>query len=195
MMSCVVVQKDREEAKQALDQLKELGWAKRWSSQPYMSRRTVSATTVLHMHRALQVCRIYILLPIRRTPSVWSNVVLELISFALFLNCEQTSLRELTTLGIKNAENLAIPSVRNDVSHNTLMVTLVGICESSTSDVIARSSLHYSEIRMRSCEFHFVLQLCRQRFWSRSSEPPVSWPSLQASSLGYVRPPCLTLCA
>lgn len=28
----------------------------------------------------------------------------------------QTSLRELTTLGIKNAENLAIPSVRNDVS-------------------------------------------------------------------------------
>lgn len=27
----------------------------------------------------------------------------------------QTSLRELTTLGIKNAENLAIPSVRNDV--------------------------------------------------------------------------------
>lgn len=28
----------------------------------------------------------------------------------------QTSIRELTTLGIKNAENLAIPSVRNDVS-------------------------------------------------------------------------------
>jgi hypothetical protein len=28
----------------------------------------------------------------------------------------QTSLRELTTLGLKNAENLAIPSVRNDVS-------------------------------------------------------------------------------
>jgi hypothetical protein len=42
MVSCVVVQKDSEEAKQALDQLKELGWAKRWSSQPYMSRRTVS---------------------------------------------------------------------------------------------------------------------------------------------------------
>jgi hypothetical protein len=38
----LVVQKDSEEAKQALDQLKELGWAKRWSSQPYMSRRTVS---------------------------------------------------------------------------------------------------------------------------------------------------------
>lgn len=33
------------------------------------------------------------------------------------LTClNQTSLRELTTLGIKNAENLAIPSVRNDVS-------------------------------------------------------------------------------
>ncbi|KAM0871809.1 hypothetical protein ACQ4PT_039141 [Festuca glaucescens] len=65
---------DSEEAKQALDQLKELGWAKRWSSQPYMSRRT-------------------------------------------------TSLRELTTLGIKNAENLAIPSVRNDAA---FLVTVVG---------------------------------------------------------------------
>jgi hypothetical protein len=32
-----------------------------------------------------------------------------------FLFIVQTSLRELTTLGIKNAENLAIPSVRNDV--------------------------------------------------------------------------------
>jgi hypothetical protein len=63
MVSCVVVQKDSEEAKQALDQLKELGWAKRWSSQPYMSRRTVSAT-VIRMYRA------YNLLPIRRTPSV-----------------------------------------------------------------------------------------------------------------------------
>lgn len=34
----------------------------------------------------------------------------------LMVICAQTSLRELTTLGIKNAENLAIPSVRNDVS-------------------------------------------------------------------------------
>ncbi|KAM0871807.1 hypothetical protein ACQ4PT_039141 [Festuca glaucescens] len=85
---------DSEEAKQALDQLKELGWAKRWSSQPYMSRRTVSAATVLRMHRALQICRIH-----------------------------STSLRELTTLGIKNAENLAIPSVRNDAA---FLVTVVG---------------------------------------------------------------------
>lgn len=60
--------------KQAMDQLKELGWAKRWSSQPYVSRRT-------------------------------------------------TSLRELTTLGIKNAENLAIPSVRNDAA---FLFTVVG---------------------------------------------------------------------
>lgn len=41
-LSCMV-QKDSNDAKQALDQLKELGWAKRWSSQPYVSRRTVSA--------------------------------------------------------------------------------------------------------------------------------------------------------
>lgn len=36
----------------------------------------------------------------------------------------QTSLRELTTLGIKNAENLAIPSVRNDVILLVLAITL-----------------------------------------------------------------------
>ncbi|XP_047067887.1 uncharacterized protein LOC124675863 [Lolium rigidum] len=73
-LGAAIDKKDSEEAKQALDQLKELGWAKRWSSQPYMSRRT-------------------------------------------------TSLRELTTLGIKNAENLAIPSVRNDAA---FLVTVVG---------------------------------------------------------------------
>lgn len=73
-LSSAIDKKDSEEAKQALDQLKELGWAKRWSSQPYMSRRT-------------------------------------------------TSLRELTTLGIKNAENLAIPSVRNDAA---FLFTVVG---------------------------------------------------------------------
>ena len=39
----------------------------------------------------------------------------------------QTSLRELTSLGIKNAENLAIPSVRNDVSvDNCYSATLNG---------------------------------------------------------------------
>ncbi|KAM0871808.1 hypothetical protein ACQ4PT_039141 [Festuca glaucescens] len=36
---------------------------------------------------------------------------------------DETSLRELTTLGIKNAENLAIPSVRNDAA---FLVTVVG---------------------------------------------------------------------
>uniref|UniRef100_A0ACD5V328 Uncharacterized protein n=1 Tax=Avena sativa TaxID=4498 RepID=A0ACD5V328_AVESA len=73
-LGSAIDKKNSEEAKQALDQLKELGWAKRWSSQPYMSRRT-------------------------------------------------TSLRELTTLGIKNAENLAIPSVRNDAA---FLFTVVG---------------------------------------------------------------------
>nr|CAB3485909.1 unnamed protein product [Digitaria exilis] len=32
--------KSSDDVKQALDQLRELGWAKRWSSQPYVSRRT-----------------------------------------------------------------------------------------------------------------------------------------------------------
>ncbi|KAF8651318.1 hypothetical protein HU200_063574 [Digitaria exilis] len=66
--------KSSDEVKQALDQLRELGWAKRWSSQPYVSRRT-------------------------------------------------TFLRELTSIGIKNAENLAIPSVRNDAA---FLFTVVG---------------------------------------------------------------------
>uniref|UniRef100_A0A453DA40 Peptidase M41 domain-containing protein n=1 Tax=Aegilops tauschii subsp. strangulata TaxID=200361 RepID=A0A453DA40_AEGTS len=73
-LGSAIDKKDSQEARQALDQLKELGWAKRWSSQPYMSRRT-------------------------------------------------TSLRELTNLGIKNAENLAIPSVRNDAA---FLFTVVG---------------------------------------------------------------------
>ncbi|XP_015691728.2 uncharacterized protein LOC102705433 isoform X2 [Oryza brachyantha] len=73
-LQAAIDKKDGEEVKQALDQLRELGWAKRWSSQPYVSRRT-------------------------------------------------TSLRELTTLGIKNAENLAIPSVRNDAA---FLFTVVG---------------------------------------------------------------------
>lgn len=43
-------------------------------------------------------------------PCVWIICSFE----SNFVN--QTTLRELTLLGIKNAENLAIPSVRNDVS-------------------------------------------------------------------------------
>ncbi|KAL6338956.1 hypothetical protein AAG906_024107 [Vitis piasezkii] len=66
--------KDSNAVKEALDQLREVGWAKKWSSQPYVSRR-------------------------------------------------MTSLRELTTLGMKNAENLAIPSVRNDAA---FLFTVVG---------------------------------------------------------------------
>ncbi|KAL9229692.1 hypothetical protein vseg_005131 [Gypsophila vaccaria] len=69
--------KDSDAVKQALDQLSEVGWAKRWSSQPYVS-------------------------------------------------CRSTSLRELTTLGIKNAENLAIPSVRNDAAFLTTVVGVSG---------------------------------------------------------------------
>ncbi|KAL8047244.1 hypothetical protein ABFX02_08G227300 [Erythranthe guttata] len=66
-LESAIAKKDSDAVKEALDQLTEVGWAKKWSSQPYVSRRT-------------------------------------------------TSLRELTSLGIKNAENLAIPSVRNDAA-------------------------------------------------------------------------------
>ncbi|GAV71426.1 hypothetical protein CFOL_v3_14920 [Cephalotus follicularis] len=69
-----IAKKDSDAVKDALNKLSQVGWAKRWSSQPYVSRRP-------------------------------------------------TSLRELTTLGIKNAENLAIPSVRNDAA---FLFTVVG---------------------------------------------------------------------
>ena len=36
------MQKDGNAVRGALDQLNEAGWAKKWSSQPYVSRRTVS---------------------------------------------------------------------------------------------------------------------------------------------------------
>ncbi|KAH9294944.1 hypothetical protein KI387_038532, partial [Taxus chinensis] len=65
---------DGDAVKEAMDQLNQIGWAKKWNSQPYVSRRT-------------------------------------------------TFIRELTSLGIKNAENLAIPSARNDA---TFLFTVVG---------------------------------------------------------------------
>ncbi|KAK7358915.1 hypothetical protein VNO77_00856 [Canavalia gladiata] len=73
-LESAISKKDSNAVREALDQLSEVGWAKKWSSQPYVSRRT-------------------------------------------------TSLRELTTLGIKNADNLAIPSVRNDAA---FLFTVVG---------------------------------------------------------------------
>lgn len=73
-LESAINKKDSDGVKEALNRLSEAGWAKKWSSQPYLSRRT-------------------------------------------------TSLRELTTLGIKNAETLAIPSVRNDAA---FLFTVVG---------------------------------------------------------------------
>ncbi|KAI5074663.1 hypothetical protein GOP47_0010624 [Adiantum capillus-veneris] len=67
--------KDGDAVMEALEQLRQAGWAKVWNSQPYVSRRT-------------------------------------------------TFIRELTTLGIKNAEKLAIPSVRDDA---TFLFTVVGV--------------------------------------------------------------------
>ncbi|KAG6717276.1 hypothetical protein I3842_04G090700 [Carya illinoinensis] len=76
-LESAIAKKDSTAVKEALDQLNEVGWAKRWSSQPYVSRR-------------------------------------------------MTSLRELTTLGMKNAENLAIPSVRNDAAFLSTVVGTTG---------------------------------------------------------------------
>ncbi|XP_077224580.1 uncharacterized protein LOC143857916 isoform X2 [Tasmannia lanceolata] len=73
-LESAIGKKDSDAVKETLDQLNQVGWAKKWSSQPYVSRR-------------------------------------------------MTSLRELTSLGIKNAENLAIPSVRNDAA---FLFTVVG---------------------------------------------------------------------
>ncbi|GJN26275.1 hypothetical protein PR202_gb14196 [Eleusine coracana subsp. coracana] len=41
-LESAIDKKSSDDVKQALDQLRELGWAKRWSSQPYVSRRTAA---------------------------------------------------------------------------------------------------------------------------------------------------------
>ena len=105
---CLFVQKDSDAVKEALDQLGQVGWAKKWSSQPYVSRRTVS----LQIHKCFQC-----------------SFICNLIHPSIFVY--QTSLRELTSLGIKNAENLAIPSVRNDVSFSEVLYFLVSNATSS----------------------------------------------------------------
>ncbi|CAN6477855.1 unnamed protein product [Victoria cruziana] len=73
-LETAIQSKNTDAIRSALDQLNEAGWAKKWRSQPYVSRRS-------------------------------------------------TSLRELTAIGIKNAEELAIPSVRNDAA---FLFTIVG---------------------------------------------------------------------
>lgn len=84
----------------ALDRLSEQGWAKKWSSQPYLSCHTV----YIHLSITLEM---------ESTTYV---------PFFLY----QTSLRELTTPAIKNADTLAIPSVSNDVSYVYLLVITLG---------------------------------------------------------------------
>ncbi|KAL3631783.1 hypothetical protein CASFOL_024767 [Castilleja foliolosa] len=76
-LESAIAKNDSDGVKEALDQLSEVGWAKKWGSQPYVSRRT-------------------------------------------------TTIRELTSLGIKNAENLAIPSTRNDMMQAAFLFTVVG---------------------------------------------------------------------
>lgn len=69
-----LAKKDGDAVVEAMEQLRQAGWAKLWNSQPYVSRRT-------------------------------------------------TFIRELTTLGIKNADKLGIPSVRDDAA---FLWTVVG---------------------------------------------------------------------
>lgn len=105
------------------------------------------------------------------------------------LNCEQTSLRELTTLGIKNAENLAIPSVRNDVSPalrlkkllsgllepDGLLVEICEICTSDADSIIIRHLIwsdHAGSVFVHSCRYHRILgRPCRPAPWGISFLP------------------------
>jgi hypothetical protein len=65
----------------------------------------------------------------------------------------QTSLRELTTLGMKNAENLAIPSVRNDVSRYNTRILGVSIACGERNDLCTTTFF-----------FLFFLKLCTTTF-------------------------------
>ncbi|XP_066160746.1 uncharacterized protein [Oryza sativa Japonica Group] len=94
-----------------MDQLKELGWAKRWSSQPYVS-------------------------------------------------CCTTSLQELTTLGIKHVENLAIPSVRNDASLVWFFLATSSLCYSGLLLWIDKNNLFALQdkcIRLRSQDWGLLV--------------------------------------
>ncbi|XP_039044985.1 uncharacterized protein LOC120184640 isoform X2 [Hibiscus syriacus] len=64
-------------------------------------------------------------LVVRSVSDIESEVLGKVITqmLACIRICIHTSLRELTSLGIKNAENLAIPSVRNDAA---FLFTVVG---------------------------------------------------------------------
>lgn len=56
----------------------------------------------------------------------------------------QTSLRELTTLGMKNAENLAIPSVRNDVSTYHTRILVVSLAWGGRNDLYTSTFFFYN---------------------------------------------------
>ncbi|CAL5326829.1 unnamed protein product [Camellia sinensis] len=101
-LESAIAKKDSDAVKEALDQLSEVGWANKWSSQPYVS-------------------------------------------------CRMTSLRELTTLGIKNAENLAIPSVRNDAAFLFTVVRTTGFL-----GVLAVSFLGIGDRIARHEAVHFL---------------------------------------
>lgn len=118
----MLLQKSSDDVRQALDQLRESGWAKRWGSQPYVSRRTVSAVSSQasmierFVFAGCVLLSCVLLVQFLQCSSIWWLCLALIDSNWWACILKQTSLRELTTLGIKNAENLAIPSVRNDVS-------------------------------------------------------------------------------
>lgn len=78
----------------------------------------------------------------------------------------QTSLRELTTLGIKNAETLAVPSVRNDVSihktSNFFRLLAFRMCE--------------NYIRNTFLDVHYLFIQCARLFCKASTPPLLFYP-------------------
>ena len=136
-----LLQKDSNAVKEALDQLNEIGWAKRWSSQPYVSRRMVSlhykyailgsgAQNISHIYKTMHTC-----ISVRCFEFFIISYFARLNSLTILKFMHQTSLRELTTLGMKNAENLAIPSVRNDVSTFNTRILVVSITWGERNDL------------------------------------------------------------
>lgn len=84
-----------------------------WSSGKVLPKKLATSTIpcihALEWSSSVAMCWIFI-----KTILSFGRYIGWLFQVSTFTH--QTSLRELTTLGIKNAETLAVPSVRNDVS-------------------------------------------------------------------------------
>jgi len=83
-----LLQKDSNAVKGALDQLREDGWAKRWSSQPYVSRRTVS---LHHKYEVLGLCCSNISKYLQNHSYMYMNYVYVFLNTVFFVFMEQIS--------------------------------------------------------------------------------------------------------